>query len=99
MSWLEFHDALDGPPTPWVPPRVCPSPIPPSNEYEPTHIPFKREGWVWLCACWGAGGGAHIPQQRGGADGQVVRGLGRVVVAKAKAVIVKEGEITNEHQP
>ena len=51
---VRFWDALDGPSTLWVPPRVSPSPIPssspslipPSSEYEPAHIPLEREGRV-----------------------------------------------------
>jgi hypothetical protein len=39
-----FCDALDGPPTCWVPPCVSPSPIPPSSKYVPAHIPLERGG-------------------------------------------------------
>jgi len=39
-----FCDALDGPPTCWVPPCVSPPPIPSSSEYVPAHIPFERGG-------------------------------------------------------
>ena len=97
MSWLEFHDTLYGPPTPWVPPRVCPSPIPPSNKYEPTHIPFKRGGVDLAVRLLGRWWWSPHPstEGRGGADGQVVRGLGRVVVAKAKVVILEEDEQTS----
>ena len=34
-SWLVFYDALNGPPTSWVPHRVYPSPTPPSIDQEP----------------------------------------------------------------
>jgi hypothetical protein len=41
---VRFCDAPDGPPIPWVPPRVPPSPIPPSRELElPTSL-WKGEG-------------------------------------------------------
>jgi len=40
----QLFDALDGPPTYWVPPCVHPFPIPPSNEGKPAHIPLERGG-------------------------------------------------------
>ena len=39
-----FCDALDGPPTFWVPPCVSLPPIPPSSKYVPAHIPLERGG-------------------------------------------------------
>ena len=39
-----FCNALDRPPTCWVPPCVFPPPIPPWIEYVSAHIPFKRGG-------------------------------------------------------
>ena len=44
MLWLVFCDALDGPPTYWVPPCVRPFLIPLSNEHRPAHIPLERGG-------------------------------------------------------
>ena len=44
MSWLEFHDVLDGPPTLWVPPRVFPSPIPASSNDKPPTSLWKGKG-------------------------------------------------------
>ena len=41
---VRFHDALHGPPTPWVPPYVSPFPIPPSSELEPPTSLWKGEG-------------------------------------------------------
>ena len=41
---VRFHDALRGPPTPWVPPRISHSPIPPSSVKKTTHIPLERGG-------------------------------------------------------
>ena len=46
-----------------------------------------------VCASRGVDGGAHIPQERGGARGRVVAGgCGRVVVARvvARVVVVVE---------
>ena len=43
---VHFHDALHGPPIPWVPPCVSPTPIPPLSELElPTSL-WKGEGWM-----------------------------------------------------
>jgi len=43
---VHFGDAPDGPPIPWVPPCVPPSPIPALRELElPTSL-WKGEGWV-----------------------------------------------------
>jgi hypothetical protein len=39
-----FCDALDGPPTFWVPPCVSSPPIPPSSKYVPALIPLERGG-------------------------------------------------------
>jgi len=39
-----FRDALCRPPTSWVPPCVCPSPIPLSSECVSAHIPLERGG-------------------------------------------------------
>ena len=39
-----FRDALDRPPTCWVPPCVSITPIPPSSNYVPAHIPWERGG-------------------------------------------------------
>ena len=43
---IRFGDAPDGPPIPWVPPRVPPSPIPPSKEFGPPTSLWKGEGQV-----------------------------------------------------
>ena len=43
---VRFSDAPDGPPIPWVPSRVPPSPIPPLSKLEPPTSLWKREGWV-----------------------------------------------------
>jgi len=40
----QFRDALCRPPTSWVPPCVCPSPIPLSSECVSAHIPLERGG-------------------------------------------------------
>ena len=40
----KFGDAPDGPPIPWVPPRVLLSPIPPLSELEPPTSLLKGEG-------------------------------------------------------
>jgi hypothetical protein len=50
-----FRDALDGPPTCWVPPCVSVTPIPPSSNYVPAHIPLERGG---------AGAAVVIPDSR-----------------------------------
>jgi len=42
-SWLIFRDAPHGLPTYWVPPRVLPSPTPPSSNDEPP-TSLKRGG-------------------------------------------------------
>ena len=42
-----FCDTPNGPPTSWVPPRVSPSPIPPSNDNKPPTSLWKGEGWLW----------------------------------------------------
>jgi len=39
-----FCDALDGPPTCWVPPCFSLPPIPPLSKYVPAHIPLERGG-------------------------------------------------------
>jgi len=49
-SWLAFRDALDGPPTYWVPPGVSTSPIPSSSKNEPPTSLWKGEGQVQLDA-------------------------------------------------
>jgi len=51
-----FRDALCGPPTYWVPPRVSPSSVPPSNDDKPPTSLVKEEGqrrlhphvWHWV---------------------------------------------------
>ena len=44
MLWLIFRDTPNGPPTFWVPPRLSPSPVPPSSESKmPTSLQ-KGEG-------------------------------------------------------
>jgi len=76
------------------PPLCFPSPIPRSSKYLPAHIPLERgSGCHPVCASRGVDGGAHIPQERGGARGQVVAGgCGLVVVARvvARVVVVVE---------
>ena len=63
-------DALDGPPTPWVPPRISPSPIPPLSEQKPPTSLWKGEGQMQRCPGFSVSSGvciwAHISQERGG---------------------------------
>ena len=63
----------DAPPelrTPWVPFGVPCSPNPPSSDDEPPTFLWRGEGRVGILAR-DAGDPAHIPQQRGGANGGV----------------------------
>jgi hypothetical protein len=76
---VHFRDALDGPPTSWVPPCISPSLIPllivtsSSSEHEPAHIPLAGVARILVCVlAGGVGNRAHIPQTRGGAHGQFV---------------------------
>jgi len=51
---VHFVDAPDGPPIPWVPPRVPLSPIPPSSMLDPLTSLLKGEGHVGfdsVCPC------------------------------------------------
>jgi hypothetical protein len=76
-SWFVFHDVLYGPPTPWVPPCVSPSPIPPSSELEPPTSLWKGEGRMQRGPSFEVLIWAHISHERGGAPGLVdARGLG-----------------------
>jgi hypothetical protein len=43
---VRFANAPDGPPIPWDPSRVPPSPIPPSRDLEPPTSLWKGEGQV-----------------------------------------------------
>jgi len=53
-------DVLDGPPTPWVPPRVSPSPIPPSSKQKlPTSL-WKGEGQMQWHLGFSVSGGVCI---------------------------------------
>ena len=69
-SWLVFHAS-------WTSqsmglPGFSPSPICPSSELEPAHIPLERGGAAAssLLQLWWGGRRAHIPQEWGGAPGR-----------------------------
>jgi hypothetical protein len=64
-----FRDAPPGPPTAF-PPCVPRSPNPPSSDDEPPTSLWRGEGQAGILA-GDAGDRAHIPQQRGGANGGV----------------------------
>ena len=65
-----FRDAPPGPPTSWVPPGVPDSQNLPSSDDEPPTSLWRGEGWAGILAS-DAGNRAHIPQQRGEANGGV----------------------------
>jgi len=101
-SWLAFRDALDGPPTYWVPPCVSPSPIPSSSEDDPS-IPLERRGAMASASAvrlrtstraGDFGDRAHIPQGRGGAPGHVFAcGWEEFEIARGEVVVVERERI------
>jgi hypothetical protein len=100
---VHFQDALHGPPTSWVPPRVSPSPIPPSNDNKPPTSLWKGEGRLRpRLACEVAGVLFAEPTSLNRGEG-LVSGRsrmvgGELVVARVKAM-VEEGERMSKHQP
>ena len=76
MTYVMAHfcDAPPESPTSWVPPGVLHSQKLPSSDDEPPTSLWRGEGWAGILAGDGSDH-AYIPQQRRGANGQVVRSL------------------------